>query len=92
METIGGDGSKSGLVMKEKHKSTTSIGASLTPDYREKEESNNTSRGSFKLRRFCTEVALSIGVMSGYLRQPPDQLTCFCHCVAGICAHGSNIM
>ena len=43
METISGDGSKTGLVMqkKGKHKSTTSIGASLTPDYREREESNN---------------------------------------------------
>ena len=41
VETIGGDGSKTELVMKEKKKSTTNIGASLTPDYREKEESNN---------------------------------------------------
>ena len=43
METIGGDGSKTGLVMKKKgeHKSTTDIGASLTSDYKEKEESNN---------------------------------------------------
>ena len=40
METIGGDGSKTEPVMK-KHKSTTGIGASLTPDYMEKEESNN---------------------------------------------------
>ena len=39
---IGGDGNKTGLVRKKgKHKSTTGIGASLTPDYREKEESNN---------------------------------------------------
>ena len=43
METIGGDGSKTGIVMKkkEKHKPTTGIGASLIPDDREKEESNN---------------------------------------------------
>ena len=41
VETICGDGSKTGLVMKTKgKKSTTGIGASLTPDYREKEESN----------------------------------------------------
>ena len=40
METIGGDSSKTRLVKKKKgkHKSTTGIGASLTPDYREKEE------------------------------------------------------
>ena len=31
---IGGDGSKTGLVMKKGGKSTTGIGASLTPDYR----------------------------------------------------------
>ena len=43
METIGGDGSKTGLVMKKgKQKSTTSICASLTLDNREKEESNNS--------------------------------------------------
>ena len=42
VETIGGDSSKTGLVMKKgKHKSTTGIGASLTLDYREKEEGNN---------------------------------------------------
>ena len=43
METISGDGSETRLVMKKKgeHKSTTGIGASLTPEYREKEESNN---------------------------------------------------
>ena len=42
METISGDGSKTELVMKkkEKHKSTTGIGASLIPDYKEKEETN----------------------------------------------------
>ena len=40
METISGDGSKMELVMKkkEKHKSTTGTGGSLTP---EKEETNN---------------------------------------------------
>ena len=42
METIGGDSSKMGLVMKKvKYKSMTGIGASLTLDYRKKEESNN---------------------------------------------------
>ena len=43
MEKISGDGSKTELVMKKKgkHKSTTGVGASLTPEYREKEESNN---------------------------------------------------
>ena len=41
METVGGDGSETGLVMKGKQKSTTSLGASLTTDYRDKEESNN---------------------------------------------------
>ena len=43
METISGDGSKMKLVTKkkEKHKSTTGTGGSLTPDYREKEETNN---------------------------------------------------
>ena len=40
VETIGGDGSKTGLVKKKGKKSTTCVGASLTPDYREKEESN----------------------------------------------------
>ena len=40
METISGDGSKTELVMKkkEKHKSTTGIGTSLIPDYKEKED------------------------------------------------------
>ena len=37
---IGGDSSKTGLVMKGK-KTTTGIGANLTPDYKEKEENNN---------------------------------------------------
>ena len=43
MDTISGDSSKTELVMKKKgkHKSMTGIGASLTPDYRENEESNN---------------------------------------------------
>ena len=40
-----GDASETGLVMKKKgkQKSTTCIGASLTLDYRDKEESNNIS-------------------------------------------------
>ena len=42
VETGGGDGSETGLVMKKKGKqnSTTGIGASLNPDYRDKNESN----------------------------------------------------
>ena len=41
-ETIGRDSSETGLVMKKgEQKSTTSIGASLTLDYRNKEESKN---------------------------------------------------
>ena len=45
VETIGGESSKTELVMKKKgkHKSATGICASLTPDYVEKEESNNNS-------------------------------------------------
>ena len=43
MKTVGGDGCETGLVMKKKGgKSTTGIGASLTPDYKDKEESNNS--------------------------------------------------
>ena len=41
---IGGDGSETGLLVvkkKGKQKSTTGIGVSLTPDYMDKEESNN---------------------------------------------------
>ena len=48
VETVGGDGSEMGLVTKKKgkQKSTTGVGASLTPDgplpdHRHKEESNN---------------------------------------------------
>ena len=48
METIGGDGSKAGVVMKkkgkQKQKLTTGIGDSLTLDYREKKESNSIQR------------------------------------------------
>ena len=40
VETVGGDGSETGLVAKKKQ-STTGIGASLIPDYRDKEEVNN---------------------------------------------------
>ena len=45
LEKVGGDGSEMGLVMKKKgkQKSTTGISASLTPDYRENEESNNNT-------------------------------------------------
>ena len=42
METIGGECSKTGLFMKKKENSTTGIGASLTPDYRETEKSNTS--------------------------------------------------
>ena len=42
MEAGGGDGSETGLMMKKKgNKSTTGICASLTLDYKHKEESNN---------------------------------------------------
>ena len=40
METVGGDGSETGSVTKKK-KTTTGTGASVTPDFRGKEESNN---------------------------------------------------
>ena len=44
METIGG--SETGLVKKKgKQTSTPGIGASLTPDYRDKEDSNNMNNG-----------------------------------------------
>ena len=43
MEMVGADGSETGLVMKKKgeQKSMTGIGASLTLDFRDTEESNN---------------------------------------------------
>ena len=46
VKTVGRDGSETGLVLKKgKEKSTTGIGASLTPDYRDTEECNkNNSR------------------------------------------------
>ena len=49
METIGGDGSKTELVMKKKgkHKSTTGIGASLAPDYRERRRATTTLNYTF---------------------------------------------
>ena len=42
MEAVGGDDYEMGLVTKKKgeQNSTTCIGASLTPDYRDKEENN----------------------------------------------------
>ena len=45
VETIGGDCSKTGLVMNKKgtHKLTTGIDTNLTPEYREKEVSNNNT-------------------------------------------------
>ena len=47
METGGGDGSEMGLMMKGTQKSTTGIGASLIPDYRDKVESNGNSLTRF---------------------------------------------
>ena len=41
VETGGGDSSEMGSVKNGKKKSTASIGASLTPDFRDNEESNN---------------------------------------------------
>ena len=42
MKTVGGDGSEMGsLTKKGKQAWMTSIGASLTPDVRDKEENNN---------------------------------------------------
>ena len=43
VETVGGDGSETGSMTKKKgtQKSTTGIGASLTPDNRDKDEGNN---------------------------------------------------
>ena len=43
MEKVGGDGSETGSVLEEEgnQQATTGIGASLTPDFRGKEESNN---------------------------------------------------
>ena len=45
VETIVGDSSKTGLVVKKKgtQTSTTGIDTNLTPDYREKEVSNNNT-------------------------------------------------
>ena len=44
VETVGGDGSETGSVTKKKgKKSTTGVGSSLTPDFRDKEENNNTN-------------------------------------------------
>ena len=45
LEMAGGDGNETGSVTKKKEnkKSTTSISASLTPDFRDKEESNNNN-------------------------------------------------
>ena len=42
VETVGGDGTETRSVTKKKgKKSTTSIGANPTPDFRDKDESNN---------------------------------------------------
>ena len=51
IETGGGDDRKMGSVTKKKgkQKSTTRFGASLTPDVRDKEESNNNSSPSGRL-------------------------------------------
>ena len=49
METISGDGSKTELVMKKKGelKSTTGIGASLNPDFRERRRTTTMSNYYF---------------------------------------------
>ena len=49
VETGCGNGSEKGLVTKKKgkQKSKTGIGASLTPDYRDKEEINNNFIATF---------------------------------------------
>ena len=52
VEKIGGDGSETGSVMKKGKKSTTSIGASLTLDFGDKEEGNN----NFNLRAFALKL------------------------------------
>ena len=48
METGGREDGETGLVMKKKgeQKSTTGIGASLTPDYRNKEKSNSNNENN----------------------------------------------
>ncbi|KAI0232663.1 SPRY domain-containing SOCS box protein 2 [Lamellibrachia satsuma] len=52
METVDGDDSETGTVTKKKGKKwTTNICASLTPDYREKEESNNMSVAASRRRQ-----------------------------------------
>ena len=42
VEMVGGDDSETGSAKKKGQKSTTILGTSLTPDFRDKEESNNT--------------------------------------------------
>ena len=54
VETIGGDSSKTRLVMKKRKKLTPGISTSLTPDYREKEE-NNMFGNSFHIQHRDTQ-------------------------------------
>ena len=62
----GGGSSETGPVMKKKdEKCTTSIGASLTPDNRDKEESNNIS-GLFR-----GYWAITLGLILTYFRMSP---------------------
>ena len=66
METIGGDGSKTGLVMKKReNKSSTSISASLT-------------RTTVKKRRATTITSLSTWVSLCYAKPMPWRLST-CH-------------
>ena len=68
VETISVDDSKTELLMKKKgkHKSTTSIGASLTPDYREQEENNKTdldpSVDCFTTDATCSTLYFHLGI------------------------------
>ena len=76
METIGGDGSKTGLVMKKReNESSTSIGASLT-------------QTTGKKRRATTITSLSL--CHGYY-QHATYATCRHYILCGcVCAHGYN--
>ena len=58
VEMGGGDSNEAGLVMKEEKKSMTSIGASLTPDYRVKEETNKN-----KLSQYGGQDELVVGTI-----------------------------
>ena len=72
METSSGDGSEMGSVMKKKGKKfMTSIGAILTPDYRDKEERNNIynnilSHGYLQQKLFLFHVIITDVVSSEF--------------------------